>query len=167
MRALPIPTPPGAQKGLILEVLGTPAPKGSFRVVTKGKGGVQLENPRVLKDSVDTELWHETVRRRAAQVCAERGRKPFIDLPLRLICFFYLLRPQGHYTAKGAIKKGKQYPKVKPDWDKLLRATLDPLEGIVFDGDSRFVDGIIRKYYAPIGTPTGAIIGIQAIGETP
>lgn len=160
LTALPMSRPAGAQLGVRFEVLGTPAPKGSFRISRKASGA-----PLVRKDSDATEWWHDAVKRAALRACA--NRTPFLGCELRTIILFYVRRPVGHYgTGKnaGAVKpSAPRWPSIKPDIDKTVRATLDPMQGVVFDDDSRIVKLIAEKHYAPLGTPTGALILVQAI----
>ncbi len=140
-------------------VAGTPAPKGSFRIVTRGRGGKALPFPRVLKDTPKTEAWHAMVAHEAEQ--RMRGRVPFAGVALAVSIRFYLRRPEGHFSRNGLKPSAPLWPAVKPDIDKLLRATLDPLEGLVFDGDSRIVVVDAIKHYAPLGRTSGAQIIVR------
>lgn len=125
-------------------VNGLPAPKGSFRIARK-RGGKGFT---VRKDSDKTETWHRLVGWAAKVTMGSAA--PFTDLPLAVTVAFYLPRP----------KRAGARPSVKPDLDKLLRATLDPLEGIVIDQDSRVVEVSASKHYANAAEPIGAHITI-------
>lgn len=114
-------------------VAGMPAPKGSFRISRRARGVT------VRKDSPKTETWHRLVAW-AAKV-AMRGCGQFVGVPIEVLLEFYLPRPES-------VPKRRTWPMVKPDADKLARATLDPMEGIVFDQDSRVVMLIVQKRYA-------------------
>jgi Holliday junction resolvase RusA-like endonuclease len=142
-----------------IRVLGTPAPKGSPRVVMRGRGGVPLKSPRVLKDSPKTERWHEAVL--AAAQAAILGLVPFVGVALRVDAVFGMRRPEGHYGKRGLKPSAPPFPSVKPDLDKLLRSTMDPLEGVVFDGDSRIVQFAASKIYCVLGQPEFSEITIQ------
>lgn len=148
---------------IVIRVLGTPAPKGSPRVVMRGRGGVPLKSPRVLKDSPRTEAWHSIVAYAAQEAMV--GRVPFVGVALRVSVIFRLRRPWGHYGKKGLLPSAPPYPSVKPDLDKLIRATMDPLEGVVFDGDSRIVETLSRKLYAELGEPEGAEIVVAQAAD--
>ncbi len=140
-------------------VTGTPAPKGSPRVITRDRNGKYLKKPRVLKDSKKTEAWHNLVA--ATARTAMRGRDRFIKVALSVDVDFYFQRPGGHYGKRGLRPSAPRRPKVKPDLDKLVRATMDPLEGIVFDQDSRIVAINAHKRYAELGASARAEITVS------
>lgn len=152
---------------VVIRVLGAPAPKGSPRVFTRGRDGAPLKSPRVIKDGPRTEAWHSIVAYTAQSAMV--GRVPFVGVALRVSAIFRLRRPQGHYSKKTGqlLRSAPMYPSVKPDLDKLVRATMDPLEGVVFDGDSRIVETLSRKLYADLGEPEGAEIVIAVMDEVP
>lgn len=62
--------------------------------------------------------------------------------PIGLTVDFYFLRP--------ASAKKRKYPSVKPDLDKLVRATLDSLTGILYDDDSQVIEINARKHYCTV-----------------
>lgn len=54
---------------------------------------------------------------------------------------FYLERKEG--------QKNRIYPHTKPDMDNLLKSIFDAMERAhIFENDSRFVDGIVKKRFA-------------------
>jgi Holliday junction resolvase RusA-like endonuclease len=118
---------------IAFRVDGIPAPKGSFRIARKRNG----KGFTVRKDSDKTEAWHEAVG--WAAKAAMGGTAPLVGRPLRVVLTFFLPRPKSVKAV---------WPQTKPDLDKLVRATLDPLEGIAFDGDSRVVQLRASKLYA-------------------
>ncbi len=110
-------------------VEGTPITKGSFNFFRKGN--------RVIVRPADKRLdgWEENIRIAATEAVAgappsERG------WTVRLK--FFLRRPK---TVK------RIDPTTKPDLDKLVRAVLDPLTGVVYNDDCQVVDIHARKYY--------------------
>lgn len=146
-------------------VFGSPSPKGSPRVVMHGRGGIPLAAPRVLHDSAKTESWAAEVAmqaRAAIDACA-----PFCDVPLVVSVTFFVVRPAGHYGRgkhAGRLKpSAPRAPRGKPDIDKLVRATLDPLIGVAFDDDSRIVELHAQKVYALLGESPGAQIDIREV----
>jgi Holliday junction resolvase RusA-like endonuclease len=128
-----------------LVIFGIPAPKGSktafpFRrpggglgvKVTEGKGGTAL--PTWLGQV------HTAVQATAA------GGAPMLDGPLVAWVAFWLPKP------KSAPKRRRIWPDRKPDLDKLLRALLDPLTGVLIADDARIVRfSRLEKLYAENG----------------
>lgn len=150
---------------VVIDVLGTPAPKGSGRamlvhgVAQHVPSGSQA-NARAIK------AWTTALREAAAQAVGAVDTPPFVDLPLRLTIVWRVRRPAGHWGRgrhAGKLKPtAPQWPITKPDGSKLLRATEDPLTGIVWDDDSRVVEFFLRKCYAQPGTE-GARIIVEAL----
>lgn len=71
--------------------------------------------------------------------------------PMSVELTFRMKRPQSHYrNLQGAVKasKANARPDVMPDLDKLVRAILDSLTGIVWGDDGQVVDIVARKVYA-------------------
>jgi len=72
--------------------------------------------------------------------------------PVRVNLTFYLVRPKGHFgTGRNATTlkpAAPRYPIGTPDLDKLSRAILDALTGIVFRDDSQVHALDAMKLYA-------------------
>lgn len=64
------------------------------------------------------------------------------------------------YLAKPNSARRRVWPIVKPDGDKLLRAILDSLTGVLFKDDAQVVDMRARKHY---GDPERVEITLQAM----
>jgi Holliday junction resolvase RusA-like endonuclease len=60
---------------------------------------------------------------------------------------FSLPRPKGHYGAKGLRPSAPEYPTVRPDATKLLRAVEDALTGVVWRDDAQVVEQHVCKVY--------------------
>lgn len=77
---------------------------------------------------------------------------PPLDGPLVLDVTFRFDRPRAHYGWKKSrpyVKPGApDYPAVKPDATKLLRAVEDALNGVLWADDARIVVQRARKVYA-------------------
>ncbi|HEY2936934.1 MAG TPA: RusA family crossover junction endodeoxyribonuclease [Gaiellaceae bacterium] len=115
---------------------GVPAGAGNLR---RGRGGA-LYNP-----DKRTAPWKGAV---AAAVAAELGAEPASRLPIELDCFFFFVRPGGHFKKDGTLRaSARRLPTVKPDADKLVRAVLDALTGVLYVDDAQVVWLTVRKAY--------------------
>lgn len=138
-----------------MDVLGTPAAKGSPHARVHNGHVVLHEGPK-------TKTWERAVRDAAIEAIGAPETPPYVDVPLRVTVTFRLARPGGHWGKSGLKPSAPPYPSKKPDVDKLLRATLDPLIGTVMDDDSRIVYVVANKVYASPGNE-GASITIAAL----
>lgn len=158
---------------LTFDVLGTPAPKGSRRGMTRrdGKGASLPGGSRANEhDLID---WSRAVRVVASDAVRRAlGNEPmrifFPVGPLRLKIIFRMKRPGSHFNKKtGQLKPAApRFCITPPDSSKLIRATEDDLQGIVMLNDSHFVEHFVRKLYADPGRE-GAWICIEQLGEVP
>jgi len=57
------------------------------------------------------------------------------------------------------------YPATKPDVDKLARAVMDGLAGLLYDHDAQVTDLAARKRYAAPGESPGVVVRATAIDE--
>lgn len=149
-----------------LDVLGTPAPKGSGRAMLIGgkarfiAGGSSVNaakmksfemaiRERVMLEIYDGQRWNDAAPH-------------YVDKALAVAIVFRLARPAGHWgTGKhaGMLKpSAARTPTTKPDVDKLARQVLDVLTGSVWDDDSRIVELLVRKQYATPGREGALII---------
>jgi Holliday junction resolvase RusA-like endonuclease len=154
---------------IVLDVLGTPAPKGSSRPMLNRKTGKAFTfkgGSPVTALKLDT--WDAAIRTAAINSIGQAGAPPFVEVSLIVKIVFRLKRPAGHWgkgkhVGKLAPKAPKR-PQGKPDIDKLARSTLDSLTGIVFDDDSRIVELVLSKTYATPGNE-GATITIAGLEQ--
>lgn len=142
-----------------IDVLGTPAPKGSGRaILIRGKARHVPSGSNTNRDALKS--WDVAVREAALAAVGDVQAPPFVDTAIAITIVFHMKRPGSHYRADGTIKpKAPKHPKSKPDVSKLARATEDTLSGIVFDDDARVVDAHVRKVWAAPGRE-GATITI-------
>jgi crossover junction endodeoxyribonuclease RusA len=121
-------------------VYGLPVPQGSKKVI--GKNVIEMADARLRS-------WRQDVAN-AARTAME-GASPYIE-PVDVRLMFWLPRPQGHFgTGRNAEKlkpSAPIAPAVHPDLDKLTRAVLDALTGIVFRDDKQVVGMTLSKLYA-------------------
>jgi crossover junction endodeoxyribonuclease RusA len=123
---------------LQLTVEGNPVPQGSFRHV--GNGRIISANPKL-------NAWRQTIADQIGLQTPER----LIDGSIRVDLVFTLERPKS--VSRGV----RERPTVKPDLDKLVRATLDAisLERYVqlITDDSQVTDLHAAKRYADHNPP--------------
>lgn len=135
---------------IVLDVLGTPAPKGSGRAMMIGGRARHIPSgSNANRDSLKS--WDVAVRE---AVLLERDIDPqatrpiFEDKPLSVSIVFRMRAPKKRHAA----------PMTRPDIDKLARATLDAMHGSVFDDDSRVVELALVKVYAEAGREGARIV---------
>lgn len=134
-----------SRRGVVIDVLGIPAPQGSKRAFVVGNRAV------ITEDSKKTAPWRDSVS--AAGVAAMAGAPPF-DGPLRVTIEFRQPRPRS-------VKRA--HPSVKPDVDKLARAVLDSLSAAaVIVDDARIVSLTAEKVYAEIPGATIRVTEVTA-----
>jgi crossover junction endodeoxyribonuclease RusA len=93
--------------------------------------------------------WRQSIAARADEAMVEAGIERLtgaVSIELR----FGLRRPRSHYGARGMVmpRHADAWPSVAPDIDKLVRAALDALTGVVFVDDGQVVELIATKAYA-------------------
>jgi crossover junction endodeoxyribonuclease RusA len=130
-------------------VPGEPKPQGSMNGFSLG-GRIQIVHAK----STDLAVWRHAVTATAFDLW---GENPALDEPVAVFLDFFLAKP------KSATKK-RYLPDRRPDLDKLTRAVLDALTGIVFVDDARIVTLLAHKFYAS-GRPTGVAISVRSVGE--
>jgi Holliday junction resolvase RusA-like endonuclease len=142
---------------LAIAVHGIPVPQGSLRAFARnGHAWATSDNPA-------TRPWKAAVTAEAAQV-VERSGLPcpaFGREPVRVTVTFRLPRPKGHFGARGLLPSAPTFPAAKPDLDKLARAVLDALTGIVWRDDAQVVELDVAKRYADGELVT--VIDVQAL----
>lgn len=128
-------------------VPGVPASQGSLKAfVVKGR-------PRITHDNKGLGVWRDAVTRHAAELWG--GQAP-LDGAVAVTMTFYLPRPPS-------IPRRQRYPHRRPDLDKLARAVLDSLTGLVLSDDARAVDLVCAKRYA-VDEPPGVALDVVDLG---
>jgi crossover junction endodeoxyribonuclease RusA len=137
-------------------VLGRPVPQGSLQAhVRKGKATVHYQSGSELG------VWRSQVATAAHSAWGDTVYGGTFSIGM----LFTMRRPRSHYAdLQGSIKP--QYvqalPNVKPDLDKLVRAILDALTGIVWHDDGQVCMLLAWKEY---GEQTGVQVTL-GYGET-
>ncbi len=150
---------------ITFDVYGTPAPKGSGRAIMRGGYAVHVPSGSDQNRS-QLESWAATVRAYARDAVGAVTPPLFVEQPLLVVLTFFLPRPASHFGSgrnAGQLKPGAScYPSAKKlDADKLARATLDAMTGIVYDDDGRIVELLVRKRYATSADDVGATIVVD------
>lgn len=137
---------------VLIDVLGTPAPKGSNRAMVRGGRAVFVPGGSAVNQNA-LKSWADSVRWSVQTFVSGQASPVFTHVPLAVAIVFRIKRPGGHWAKRGGLKpSAPQAPAVKPDVDKLARSTLDALSGVVFDDDSRIVRLTVSKEYAQPGS---------------
>lgn len=110
--------------------------------------------------------WRKAVSDAAAEAMTDQSAD-WLD-PIAVACrvetVFRFARPKYHYTGKGALSsQAIDYPRVRPDLDKLLRAIYDSMSGIVFVDDALVCSATSEKIYVE-GSP-GVTINVVALED--
>lgn len=139
-------------------VMGRPQQKGSKQVV---------RNPGSRRGWVLLDM-NPNARQWATQVSATaRGayQGPLIRDGVMVTAYFFFARPRSHFgTGRNQhIVKSSSPPRMisTPDLDKLCRATLDALTGVIFKDDAQIVRLATGKEY---GEPARAEITVRVLG---
>jgi Holliday junction resolvase RusA-like endonuclease len=128
---------------ITLDILGSPAPKGSARAMNIG-GRARLIASSSGANQRNQRRWAKAIATAAQGAAVIAG-------PVCVSVTFRLARPKGHYGKRGLLNSAPLHPTVKPDIDKLVRCTLDALTGLAFEDDSRIVSLYVGKTYAVPG----------------
>lgn len=111
-----------------------PEPQGSAKAFVVGKRAVVTSDNKKLKP------YRSEVTRVALSHCVSPTPLAGKHVPVTLYVDFYIDRPQSAPKKRvGMI--------VKPDLDKLVRATLDALTGVIYVDDAQVVSINARKMY--------------------
>jgi Holliday junction resolvase RusA-like endonuclease len=97
--------------------------------------------------------WREVIGWAAREATGE-----LIEVPCSVAAVFYLPRP-------ASIPKHVRYPGKRPDLDKLIRACLDAMTGIVFKDDSLVVTVDACKRYVESGHQLGVQITVGSLSN--
>jgi crossover junction endodeoxyribonuclease RusA len=128
-----------------------PQPQGSAKAFVRGRHTVITSDNKKLKP------YRNEVTAVVLQACRdEQAATPLASkhIPVGLSLEFFFERPPS-------IPRKRLSVVVKPDLDKLVRATLDALTGVLFADDAQVVRVEARKWY---GSPERVEIDIAVPG---
>ena len=109
-------------------VPGLAAPQGSKRAVRLRNGRTVL-----LESSARVKPYRAVFALAARQAWIEPPATGVVAVEL----LFRFLRPKSHYTSTGALRLSAPRAPGRPDLDKLCRAALDAMTGVVYADDSQ------------------------------
>ena len=124
---------------LTFTVYGVAQSKGSTRAFTL-KG---MKHPIITDSNRNAKAWQQLVAEAANQALQTDDARQLLCGPVALTVAFRMPRPKKYQKPNRPV-----FHCTKPDIDKLLRAVLDALTGVVFVDDSQIVTVIATKQYA-------------------
>lgn len=135
-------------------VPGTPRPQGSKRAFVRGNRAMMVESAgQPLKD------WRAAVRLEAGYAMDDQDPSDPFAGPVEIKLAFRFVRPKSHLLRDGSLAKGRsEHHTIRPDIDKLVRAVLDAMTGVVWLDDSQVVAITASKGY---GSRAGVWVGIK------
>lgn len=153
---------------LTIEVAGKPQPQGSTAVfVPLDKRGYPLARggrnrdgsyrpgsviANVTSDNPKLKGWRKAVAAAAGEAMKREGLELLEEVGLSLEVHFFMERPEGHWrTGRYAHLLKDSAPAAPitiPDIDKLLRAVMDGLSGVVYSDDKLVNAAPPEKHYA-------------------
>lgn len=114
-------------------VRGTPVPQGSAKPFIAGG------RARLATKSAPLMAWRTAI---ATAAGAAMGERPVMTGPVHVRATFHLQRP-------ASAPKRVTVPATRPDLDKLLRALLDGITGVMIVDDARVVSVMAHKVFGP------------------
>lgn len=150
---------------MILEfsVTGTPVPQGSMQAFVRGgKAHVVAGNAGPL------ERWRGDIRGASRPAIAAYELPAMGVAAVKVALVFRFLRPASHFLPANGKRQVAELRAsapatltARPDVDKLARAVLDALTGIVWDDDDQVTALYAAKRYVELGEPPG--VGIRIV----
>lgn len=124
-------------------VPGIPVAKGSMRAfLPKGR-----KFPIVTNADAKTKPWEASIRASAIEARGVLPERSVWTGAVTVRVIFRMPRLKSHFGASGLKPSApKRYDK-KPDLDKLLRAVLDALTGVIYVDDAQVDEAGLRKRY--------------------
>lgn len=142
---------------VIATVYGEAEPAGALAIGVRKDGGRYLRH----RAGADLAYWRGQIQ---AALGERMGGAPPWAGACKVDVSFYLARPGGHYGKRGLRPSAPERPTKRSvgDVDKLARAVLDAMTGVVFRDDSQVVELSLHKRYADDG-PVRALISAREL----
>lgn len=143
---------------LYFMVAGVPRPQGSAKAFVIPAKGDQKPRAVVTSDTKDLKPWRNAIAEEARKHCDR-----LFEGAAMIEVLFIMPRPKTHWSARGGLKPSAPiWPTTRPDVDKLARAVLDALTGIVVGDDAQVVTLVGRKEYQVLPTSqTGVQVWVK------
>lgn len=142
-------------------VRGIPVPQGTARAFVAG-GRARLATDANRPNS-PIGAWRVAI---ATAARAAMGSGPLLEGPVSVSVDFVMPRPKGHYGRSGLKLTAPRWHAGRPDADKLLRAFLDAITGVVIRDDSQVASVIARKPYEDDALRPGCVVRISPLEVT-
>lgn len=149
---------------LRFEVRGMPVAQGSVRAFVRGNRAV------VAAVTAPLSAWRHAIATEARDAI---GDAPPIAGPVSIWLTFRFPRPQSHFLPANRNRPVAEirldapaYVTSKPDADKVARAALDAMTGVVYGDDSQVAHLSVAKRYANADEGPGVLIQIRHLATT-
>lgn len=134
---------------------GDVAKKGSVRTFVRGRRAIMVP--------MDLKLAPWTKRVMIAATKA-RGLRPLLDGAVEVRATFTMRRPHDHYLRGVLRDTAPELPILRTgDLDKMARALLDAMSGVIYVDDSQVVTTIMHKRFALAGAETCSAVRVVAL----
>lgn len=124
-------------KGFSFTHFGVPAAQGSKTLVSRDRYGRRLRHPRMIDSNKSAlDKWRKGIAKSAKEFGGPESTALFTR-DVRVVLEFHFKRPKSHYLKDGNLGKSREVscrPRRK-DADKLARAVLDALTGVLYRDD--------------------------------
>ena len=130
-----------------IEIPGNPVPKGRHRTTKSGHSYTPTK----------TKKWEQIARLMASDQM--KGQDPMSGAIDLIVSAFFAIPKSWPKWKKDAAEKGLVVHTSRPDYDNILKAAADALNGIVFYDDSQIFNGYTNKMYST--KPCVKIIAIE------
>jgi crossover junction endodeoxyribonuclease RusA len=143
-------------------VRGIPVPQGTARAFVAGGRAVIATDSNRANSPIGA--WRTAIATEARQAI---GEAELLDGPVAIHVEFVFPRPKAHYRAGGEIRlDAPRYHRSRPDADKLLRALLDAVTGVLIRDDSQVADAWAQKLYEDERIRPGARVVVRSLELT-
>ncbi len=155
-----------AMRYVTFEVRGTPVPQGSARAFVVGNRAVVVTQGRA-----PIVAWRSSIATEARD--AMGAAPPFVGPVSVRLEFRPSSRPASHYLPANARRPVRQLRLDAPTWhasapdaDKLARAALDALSGVVFEDDRQVATLLVTTRWPIEGQSPGVTVAVHRLEET-